>query len=62
MEDKNAEEYRSNSTDASPNRVSDADWDGLSGFGKKDGAQHIEEGEACYPSPKFGAINKFSFS
>ena len=62
MEDEDAEEHCSNSPDASPNRVSDADWDGLSGFGKKDGTQHVEESEACYPSPEFCAIDKFSFT
>ena len=62
MEDEDAEEYRSDSTNASPNRVSNADWNGLSGFGQQDGAKHVKEGESCYPSPKFGAINKFSFT
>ena len=62
MENKNAQKNSSNGTDASPNGVGDADWDGLSGFGKKDSAQHIEEGKACYPSPEFCAIDKFSFT
>ena len=62
MEDEDAEEHCSDGTDASPDWIGDADRYGLSGFGKKDGAQHVEEGEACYPSPKFGAIDKFSFS
>ena len=32
MEDEDAEEYRSDGTDASPDWVGDANWDGLSGF------------------------------
>ena len=62
MEDEDAEEHCSNSPDASPNRVSNTDGDGLSGFSKKDGTQHVEESEACYPSPEFCAIDKFSFT
>ena len=62
MENKYAQKNSSNSTYASPNRVSDAYWDGLSCFSKKDSTQHVEEGKACYPGPEFGAIDKFGFT
>ena len=62
MEDEDAKEHCSDSPDASPNRVSNADWNGLSGFGQQDGAKHVKEGESCYPSPEFCADGKFSFS
>ena len=62
MEDEDAEEHCSDGSDASPDWIGYADGYGLSGFGKKDSAQDIEECEACYPSPEFGAIDKFSFS
>ena len=49
MKDENAQQHRSDCSDASPNRVGDADWDGLSGFGQKYGTQHIKHGKTRNP-------------
>ena len=62
MEDEDAEEHCSDGSDASPNRVSDAYWDGLSCLCQEDSTKHIEKCEARYPCPEFGTIDKFSFS
>lgn len=53
MENEDADNDSPDSSDASPDRVSDAYWDGLSCFRQKHGTQNIEECEACYPSPEF---------
>ena len=62
MKNKDADNDSSDGSDASPYWVGDADWDGLSGFGQKHGAQHVEKGKTCYPSPEFSSVDKFSFT
>ena len=46
MKHEDAQQNRANSTDACPNRIGNADGDGLRGLRQQHGTQHIEQAEA----------------
>lgn len=62
MKHENTQQHCADSPDACPDRISDADGDGLSGFRQKNGTQNIEECETSYPSPELCPDSKFGLT
>ena len=49
MEYEDTEQHRPDGSDTCPDRIGDADGDGLRGFRQKHGTQHIEHGKTRNP-------------
>ena len=62
MKDKDAHQHCTDSANARPNGISNADGYGLRGFCQQNGTQHIEQAEARNPKPPLGANSQFGLA
>ena len=62
MEYENTQQHRSDSSDACPDGIGNADRDGLCGFRQKHSTQHIEHGKTRNPEPILRTDSKFGLA
>ena len=61
MKDEDAQQHCSNSSDACPNWVCNADGNSLRDFRQEHSTQHIQRGKARNPQPILRADSEFGF-